>query len=90
MSEHQKRILFLCASRSIRSLMAASLLSARARRPWDIWHTPAPVSQEERELAHQVLDEMGIALLSTSHETEPTFGLAWDEGIILCRGLADT
>jgi protein-tyrosine-phosphatase len=90
MSEHQKRILFVCASRSIRALMAANLLTARTRGPWDIWHTPAPVSQQEHELARQVLDEMGIALLSPSQETEPSFGLTWDEGIILCSGLADT
>ncbi len=70
--------------------MAASLFTARARGPWDIWHTPAHVSQEERELAHQVLDELGIALLPTSQETHPSFDLTWDEGIILCSGLADT
>lgn len=90
MSEHQKRILFLCASRSIRALMAASLLAARSRGPWDIWHTPARLSQEEQEMACQVLDELGMALLTTSQETEPSFGLTWDEGIILCSGLADT
>jgi protein-tyrosine-phosphatase len=90
MSTQQKRILFLCASRSIRALMAASLFSARARGPWDIWHTPVHGSQEERALARQVLDETGIALLSTSQETEPTFGLVWNEGIILCSGLAAT
>ncbi len=90
MSEYQKRILFVCASHSMRSLLAASLLSARARGPWEIWHTPAPVSQEEHELARQILDEMGIALLSPSQETEPSFGLTWDEGIILCSGLSDT
>jgi len=90
MSEHQKRILFLCASRSIRALMAASLLTTRAREPWDIWHTPAGIPQKEQELACQVLDEMGISLLPTSQETEPSFGLMWDEGIILCSGLSDT
>jgi hypothetical protein len=90
MSEHHKRLFFLCASRSIRALMAASLLTARTRMPWDIWHTPAHVPQEEYELARQVLDEMGIALLPASQGTEPNFGLAWDEGIILCSGLADT
>ncbi len=90
MSEPQKRLLFLCASRSIRSLMAASLLSAGARGPWDIWHTPTSVSLEEHELARQVLDERGIALLTSSQKTEPSFGLTWDEGIILCSGLANT
>jgi hypothetical protein len=90
MSEQQKRLLFLCASRSIRALMAASLLTARTQGPWNIWHTPAPVSQEEHELAAQVLDELGIALLPSSQATEPRFGLTWDEGIILCSGQADT
>jgi protein-tyrosine-phosphatase len=90
MITQQKRILFLCASRSIRALMAASLFSARARGPWDIWHTPVHGSQEERALARQVLDEVGIALLPSSQEIEPTVGLVWDEGIILCSGLAAT
>ena len=90
MITQQKRILFLCASRSIRALMAASLLTARARGPWDIWHTPVDVSQEERALVRQVLDEVGTELLPSSQEIEPTVGLTWDEGIILCSGLADT
>jgi hypothetical protein len=90
MSEQQKRLLFLCAHRSIRALMAASLLMARTRGPWDIWRTPASGAQEEQELARQVLDEMGILLLPSSQETEPSFGLRWDEGIILCSGLSDT
>lgn len=90
MSEHQKRILFLCAQCSIRALMAASLLATRARGPWDIWHTPVNTNREERELAKQVLDEIGIPLLTASQATEPRFGLSWDEGVILCSGLADT
>ncbi len=90
MSDHQKRLLFLCAQRSVRALMAASLLSARARGPWDIWHTPTSTNQQEQELARQVLEEMGIPLLTASQETEPSFGLTWDEGVILCSGLADT
>jgi hypothetical protein len=90
MSIPQKRLLFLCASRSIRALMATSLLAARARSPWDIWHTPIPTAKVEHDLARQVLDEMGIALLAPSQEVEPTFGLTWDEGIILCSGLTDT
>ena len=89
MSAHQKRILFLCAQRSVRALMAASLLAARARERWDIWHTPASADQEELELARQVLAEMGIPPLTASQETEPAFGFVWDEGIILCSGLAD-
>ncbi len=90
MSEHQKRLLFLCAQRSVRALMAASLLAARAWGPWDIWHTPASASQQEQELVRRVLDELGVPLLTASQDTEPSFGLTWDEGVILCSGLADT
>ena len=90
MHEHRKRVLFLCAQRSIRSLMAASLLAARAREPWDIWSTPATGDAQDVDLARQALDEMGIPLLISAQTTEPSFGLSWDEGVILCSGLADT
>ena len=90
MSDNRKRILFLCAHRSIRSLMAASLLEARTRGPWDVWSTPVSPDQQEADLARQVLDEMGFRWLPSPQITEPSFGLSWDEGIILCRGLAAT
>lgn len=86
----KKRVLFLCAQRSVRALMAASLLTMQAREAWDIWHTPVSTGQEEQELARQVLDEISIPLLGASQETEPSFGLTWDEGVVLCSGLADT
>ncbi len=90
MDGHRKRILFLCAHRSIRSLMAASLFAARAQEPWDIWSTPVTGDAQDVDLARQALDEMGIPLLTSTPTTEPSFGLSWDEGIILCSGLADT
>lgn len=90
MSQSQKCILFLCAQRSVRALMAASLLAARTRAQWDIWSTPGNFDLQEQELAQQVLDELGVALLPSPQTTEPAFGLTWDTGIILCSGTVDT
>ncbi len=90
MHEHRKRVLFLCAHRSIRSLMAASLFAVHAQEPWDIWSTPVTGDAQDVDLARQALDEMGIPLLISAQTTEPSFGLSWDEGVILCSGLADT
>ncbi|GHO47719.1 hypothetical protein [Ktedonospora formicarum] len=90
MSEHRKRVLFLCAHRSVRALMAASLLAARAHGLWDIWNTPFQSNDHELDLARQVLGEVNIPLLTSSQTTEPNFGLSWDEGVILCSGLANT
>jgi hypothetical protein len=33
---------------------------------------------------------MGIPWLAFPQTTEPSFGLSWDEGVILCSGLAAT
>jgi hypothetical protein len=90
MSKARKRLLFLCAQRSIRALMAASLLAVRAGGSWDIWSTPATDDAQGVDLARQVLDEMGIPWLAFPQTTEPSFGLSWDEGVILCSGLAAT
>ncbi len=90
MHEHRKRVLFLCAHRSIRSLMAASLFAVRAQEPWDIWSTPVTGDAQDVDLARQALGELGIPLLISAQTTEPSFGLSWDEGVILCSGLADT
>ena len=90
MSKKQKRLLFLCAQRSVRALMAASLLATRTYEPWDIWSTPVSDDAQEQELARRVFDEMGIALLTSPRISEPSFGLTWDEGVILCSGLTDT
>ena len=83
------RILFLCARGSSRSLLAASLLAAQAGKRWEVWSTP---TQDVRglQLAEQVLHEQGIALISSSFLVRPSFGMRWEEGIILCSGTTDT
>jgi protein-tyrosine-phosphatase len=83
------RILFLCARGSSRSLLAASLLSAQVGNRWEVWSTP---TQDARslQLAEQVLYEQGIVLISSSFLIQPTFGMQWDEGVILCSGAAET
>ena len=90
MHEHRKRVLFLCANRSIRSLMAASLFAAQVQEPWDIWSIPVTGDAQDVDLARQALGELGIPLLIPAQTTEPSFGLSWEEGVILCSGLADT
>ena len=83
------RILFLCARGSSRSLLAASMLAAKAGDRYDVWST---LTQDEhgRTLAEQVLREQQIPLLAPDHFIQPTFGMQWDEGIVLCSGAADT
>ena len=90
MSESRKRIIFLCATRSIRAQMAASILVARARAPWDVWSTPTVSHPQDDIVVRQVLDEIGISLLVSPQTSEPAFGLSWEEGIILCSGLTPT
>lgn len=86
----KKRILLLCAVRSVRSLMAASILTEKAETRWDIWSTPVEVGLETYDAARRVLEESHISLLMSPQTTEPSFGLHWDEGIILCSGSAST
>lgn len=86
----KKRILFLCATRSVRSLMASSILTENAGGRWDIWSTPVEVGLETYDAARRVLAESNIPLLMSPQTTEPSFGLHWDEGIILCSGSAST
>ncbi len=81
------RILFLCARASSRSLIAASLLAAQVGDRWEVWSTP---TQDATQLAEQVLREWGIALISPASLIQPTFGMRWDEGVILCSGAAKT
>jgi len=83
------RVLFLCARRSSRSLLAASILAAGARGQYDVWSTPARDAHGSA-LAEQVLLEQEIPLLSPDHLIEPTFGMRWDEGIIMCSGATNT
>ena len=86
----KKRILFLCAQHSIRSQMAESILKAKGgHEQWDVWSTPIR-GNRERILAQNVLAEIGIPLLETPQTTQPYFGLLWDEGIIMCSGMAST
>ena len=83
------RILFLCARASSRSLLAASLLSAQAGNRWQVWSTPTQDALG-LQLVGQVLHEQGIRLISPDFIIQPTFGMRWDEGIILCSGAAET
>jgi protein-tyrosine-phosphatase len=84
-----KRILFVCARRSIRSLMAASILTFQGQEQWEIWSTPVTDS-DIQTLAQRVLEERGISLLESPQIIEPIPGARWDEGIILCSGMVDT
>ena len=84
-----KRILFLCANRSVRSVMAASILTNKAREAWESWITPVQ-DMGDIEIVRCVLAEISVPLLDSPQTTEPLFGLSWDEGIILCSGAADT
>jgi protein-tyrosine-phosphatase len=83
------RILLLCARGSSRSLVAASLLSAQAGNRWEVWSTPTQDALG-LQLAEQVLHEQGLALISPRSLIQPTFGMRWDEGVILCSGAAET
>ncbi len=88
MSENSKRIFLLCAHRSVREVMAASLLAALAPRTWDIWMAPGTFAASEVALVRQVLSEIHIPLLSPQ-TAEPSFDRSWDEGIVLCSGATD-
>ena len=79
------RLLFLCAAGSSRALLAASLLQDMAASRFEVWSTP-PREAGEQMLIEQILHEQAVALLSPDHLIQPTFGLRWDEGIILCSG----
>jgi hypothetical protein len=83
------RLLFLCARGSGRALLAASLLQSTTGNRFDIWSSP-PQDTQEQALIERILQEQGITLLASDHLIQPTFGLRWDEGIILCGGLTAT
>lgn len=83
------RLFFLCARGSGRALLAASLLQAIAGNRFEIWSAPIPDTKAQT-LIEGLLQEQGVALLAKDHLTQPTFGLRWDEGIILCSGLTAT
>ncbi len=83
------RLLFLCARGSSRALLAASLLESITGNGFEIWSTPTQDTQEHA-LVERILQEQGVALLASDHLIQPTFGMRWDEGIILCSGRSDT
>jgi hypothetical protein len=89
MTEYKKRLLFLCAHRSIRELMAASLLEAQAPGDWDIWIAPATFAPQDIALVRQVLEEVHVPLLLSPPMMEPSFDHSWDEGVVLCSGATD-
>ena len=89
MSENSKRILFLCAHRSIRELLAASLLAAQTDAQRDISIAPGTFAAQDIALVRQVLDEIHLPLLLSPQTAEPSSGLFWDKGIVLCSGAAD-
>lgn len=84
-----ERVLFLCASNSPRALLAASILNAQAPGRWEAWSSPTQ-ELEGLMLAEQVLQEHAIPLIAPDRIIAPTFGMHWDEGIILCSGQAST
>ena len=84
-----ERLLFLCSLGSSRALLAASILEALAGSQYDVWSTPTD-DEQGCILVERVLLEQGIPLLASHHLIQPTFGMRWDEGIILCSGAADS
>lgn len=83
------RILFFCAQGSSRALLAASLLQAQDTAKWEVWATP-PQDELGEIFARQVLREQNIAPLPTERFLQPTFGMRWEEGIVLCSGSTNT
>ena len=83
------RLIFLCVRGSARSLLAASLLEAAAGSLFEIWSKPTQDIQG-RSLVEQILQEQGVARISADRLIHPTYGMKWDEGIVLCSGAADT
>lgn len=83
------RLFFLCARGTGRALLAASLLQSTAGNRFETWSSPTRDTQE-RDLIERLLQESGVRLLASDHLIQPTFGLRWDEGIVLCSGLAAT
>jgi hypothetical protein len=59
------------------------------RETWDIWIAPAPSESDQVAVVRQVLDEVQVPLLTVPQTAEPSSGLSWDEGIVLCSGTTD-
>ena len=83
------RILFLCARSSGRALLAGSLLQSVAGNRFEIWSTPMQNAQEYALVEH-ILQEQATTLLAPDRLIQPMFGQRWDEGVILCSGMATT
>ena len=83
------RILFLCARGSGRALLAASLFQSVAGNRFEVWSTP-PQDAQEHALVKHILQEQAIPLIAPTRLIQPTFGLRWDEGVILCSGMVNT
>jgi hypothetical protein len=83
------RVIFLCAQRSSRALLAASLLHPQGATQWEVWSTPSHEKQGV-QLVELVLRERGILLLPPERLIFPAFGMRWDQGIVLCSGATDT
>ncbi|HET7639223.1 MAG TPA: hypothetical protein VFK47_10850, partial [Ktedonobacteraceae bacterium] len=66
-----------------------SILEGLAESRWDVWSTPTQ-DEQGRTLAEQVLHEQGIPPLASNLFIKPTFGMHWDEGVVLCSGATDT
>ena len=83
------RLLFVCARGSGRALLAASLVDVQEPAKWEAWCSP-PQDKQDVLLATRVLRENGLTPLPVERFIQPTFGMRWDEGIILCSGDTDT
>lgn len=82
-------LLFVCAQRSSRALLAGSLLQAKMADRWEVWSTPT-ADQQGQALAEQVLREQGSTPLPAERLIHPTSGMVWEEVIILCSGATES
>ncbi len=88
MNQTRQRLFFLCAHRSVREVIAASVLAALAQE-WDIWIAPGHFDDQGMNFAGHVLGEIRIPLLAPLQTTEPTVEHSWTEGIVICSGVTD-
>lgn len=76
------RIIFLCVRGSARSLLAASLLEAAAGSRFEIWSTPTQDGQG-RSLVEQILQEQGVARISSDRLIHPTYGMKGSFSVVV-------
>ncbi|MDQ6660572.1 MAG: hypothetical protein M3Z24_06360 [Chloroflexota bacterium] len=55
MNPAHKRLFLLCTQRSVREVMAASLIAACLRDTWEIWMAPGRFEAHEMALVCQIL-----------------------------------